>query len=80
LLLCAKDLFVEATQVASAEGDDWTPVIAGGSEEIVGYIQVFGLPWTARHFAVIRVPNLMCLTSYALALVLVVCVKVRKAK
>jgi len=28
----------------------------------------------------IRVPNMMCLTSYALALVLVACVKVRKAK
>jgi hypothetical protein len=27
-----------------------------------------------------RVPNMMCLTSYALALVLVACVKVRKAK
>jgi hypothetical protein len=33
-----------------------------------------------RHCAVIRVPNMMCLTSFALALVLVTCVKVRKAK
>jgi len=30
LLLCAKDLFVEATQDANAEGDDRTPVVAGG--------------------------------------------------
>jgi hypothetical protein len=27
-----------------------------------------------------KVPNMMCLTPYALALVLLVCVKVRKAK
>jgi hypothetical protein len=27
--------------VASAEGDDWTEIVPGGSEEVVGYIQVF---------------------------------------
>ena len=48
------------------------------SREVVGHIQVFGL--APRHCAVIMVPNMMCLTSYALALVLVACVKVRKAK
>jgi hypothetical protein len=53
-------------------------VVADRSEEVVGQIQVFGLG--PRHCAVIRVPNMMCLTSYALALVLVACVKVRKAK
>jgi len=49
-------------QVASTEGDDWTPIVSGRGEEAT------------------RVPNVMCLTSYALALVLVACVKVRKAK
>jgi hypothetical protein len=39
LLLCAKDLFVEA-KVASTEGDDWTKVVAGGSEEVVGEVRL----------------------------------------
>jgi hypothetical protein len=33
-----------------------------------------------RHCAIIWVPNMMCLAPYALALVLVACVKIRKAK
>jgi len=33
LLICAKDLFVEATQVASAEGNGETPIASGGKRE-----------------------------------------------
>jgi hypothetical protein len=36
-------------------------VVADRSEEVVGQIKVFGLG--PRHCAVIRVPNMMCLTS-----------------
>jgi len=35
LFICAKDLFVEATQAASAAGDDWATIVAGGSEEVL---------------------------------------------
>jgi hypothetical protein len=37
LFICAKDLFVEATQAASGAGDDWATVVAGGNEELVGF-------------------------------------------
>jgi hypothetical protein len=36
LSICAKDLFVEAMQVESAEGDGGTPIVSGGSEKVVG--------------------------------------------
>jgi len=35
LFICAKDLFIEARKVASAEGDDRTPIVSGGSEELL---------------------------------------------
>jgi hypothetical protein len=35
LFICAKYLFVEATQVAIAEGDGGTPIVSGGSEKVV---------------------------------------------
>ena len=39
-----------------------------------------GLAWIIVSVGRNRVPDMMCLTPFALALVLVACVKVRKAK
>ena len=39
-----------------------------------------GLAWIIVSVGRTRVPDMMCLTPFALALVLVACVKVRKAK
>jgi len=36
LFICAKDLFIEATQVESAERDGGTPIVSGGGEKVVG--------------------------------------------
>jgi hypothetical protein len=75
LFICAIDLLIEAIHAPASgkcPGNDRTQAVAG-SEEVVGEVLVVGL-------TVIRVPNMTCLTSYALALVLVACVKVRKAK
>jgi hypothetical protein len=35
LLICAKNLLIEATQVKNAERDGGTPIVSGGSEKVV---------------------------------------------
>jgi hypothetical protein len=39
LFICAKYLFVEATQVASAEGDGGTPIASGGSKRLLAKLE-----------------------------------------